>query len=414
MTVCSTAFETLGRAQSKGLAHPDLPIAFVPHPFGAIKRDAIRELALKCAYDIAYLVSPAAAPAATKADTNLRAPMIQLADDIEAVNRHFREQRWTDGFPVIPPTPERVERMLRCSSRNAHDVVGLVAPGYGAATVERIAINAVMAGCDPEYLPVLIAAVDAIASPQFNLQGIQATTNPVGAWLIVNGPIAKKLNMNSGANCLGQGNWANATLGRALRLIMQNIGRAMPGEMDRATQGYPGKYSFCCAENEDDSPWEPLHVERGFQPGQSTVTVVGAEGIVNMNTRTKIVSEVIRVFAQCMPRPAGNDYRTGGQPWIVLCPEYADILAGGGLTKAEVKRLIWEQSRMPATQYAAIDFELVQHSRRATLGEITRDSRIPACATPEDIGILVAGGAGTHAAYVQSFGNTRSVTREIV
>ena len=414
MTVCSTAFETLGRAQSKGLAHPDLPIALVPHPFGAIKRDGIREQALRTAYDIAYLVSPAAAPAASKLVTNLRAPTIQLADDIEAVNRHFREQRWTDGFPVIPPTPGRVERMLACTSRKVDDVVGLVAPGYGAATVERIAINAVMAGCDPEYLPVLIAAVDAIASPQFNLQGIQATTNPVAAWLIVNGPIAKQLKMNAGANCLGQGNWANATMGRALRLIMQNIGRAMPGEMDRATHGYPGKFSFCCAENEDESPWEPLHVERGFRRQQSTVTVVGAEGIVNMNTRTKIVSEVIRVFAQSMPRPAGNDYRTGGQPWIVLCPEYAEILSGGGLTKAEVKRLIWEQSKLPASKLADIDFELVQHARRAELGVVTRDTMIPACALPAELGILVAGGPGTHSAYVQSFGNTRSVTREII
>ncbi len=414
MTVCSTAFETLGRAQSKGLAHPDLPIAFVPHPFGAIKRDAVRELAVKCAADIAHLVSPAAAPAVAIAETDQRARIVQIVDDIEVVNRHFREQRWTDGFPVIPPTRDRVARMLSHSSRKADDIVGLVAPGYGAATVERIAINAVMAGCDPEYLPVLIAAVDAIASPLFNLQGIQATTNPVAAWLIVNGPIAKRLGMNGGANCLGQGNWANATMGRALRLIMQNIGRALPGEMDRATQGYPGKYSFCCAENEDDSPWEPLHVERGLLANQSAVTVVGAEGIVNMNTRSKNVDEVIRVFAESMPRPAGNDYRTCGQPWIVLAPEYADILAGGGLGKEEVKRRIWEQSKMSAAKMADIDFAQAKHSRRAELGIVTRETLLPACATPGDLGILVAGGPGTHSAYVQSFGNTRSVTREIV
>ena len=413
MTVVSTTFETLGRAQAKGLAYPDMPLAIVPHPFGAIKRDGIRELATKTAFDILRLVSPASAPNAVREAESKRARTIELQDDLEAVNLYFRKQRWTDGFPIYPPTPERVARMLRHTTRAPDEVVGLVAPGYGAATVERIAINAVMAGCDPEHLPVLIAAVDAIATPQFNLQGIQATTNPVGAWLIVNGPIAKKLGMNSGANCLGQGNWANATLGRGLRLIMQNIGRAMPGEMDRATQGQPGKYSFCCAENEEDSPWEPLHVERGFRADQSTVTLVGAEGIVNMNTRTKIVDEVIRVFAQSMPRPAGNDYRTCGQPWIVLCPEYADVLAGGGLSKAEVKRRIWEQSKMPASMMAEIDFEQAQHSRKAELGVVTRDTLLPACASPEQLGILVAGGTGTHAAYVQSFGNTRSVTKEI-
>ncbi len=390
-----------------------MPLAIVPHPFGAIKREGIRELAIQCAENILHLVSPAAAPRGNAIAASQRAGLIELADDLDAVNLHFRQQRWTDGFPVVPPTRARVERMLRATRRDPAEVIGLVAPGYGAATVERIAINAVMAGCDPEYLPVLIAAVDAVTDPKFNLQGIQATTNPVAVWLIVNGPIAKQLGMNSGANCLGQGNWANATMGRALRLVLQNIGRAMPGEMDRATHGYPGKYSFCCAENEADSPWEPLHVERGMRADQNAVTVVGAEGIVNMNTRSKIVDEVVRVFGQSMPRPAGNDYRTCGQPWVVLCPEYADILKGGGLSKAEAKRLLWEASKMPASMMAGIDFEQATHSRRAELGVVTRDTLLPACASPAELGILVAGGPGTHSAYVQSFGNTRSVTREI-
>ena len=139
------------------------------------------------------------------------------------------------------------------------EVVARVAPGFGEASVERIAINAVMAGCRPEYLPVLIAAVEAVAEQPFNIQGIQATTNSAAPWIIVNGPLAKTLNINSGLNCLGQGARANATLGRALRLILQNIGGALPGDMDRSTQGQPGKYSFCCAENEAESPWEPLH-----------------------------------------------------------------------------------------------------------------------------------------------------------
>jgi hypothetical protein len=135
--------------------------------------------------------------------------------------------------------------------------------------------------------PVLIAATVAIAAPEFNLRGIQATTNPGAVWLIINGPIAKKLSVNSGGNCLGPGAWANATLGRAMRLIQQNIGGALAGEMDRATQGQPGKYTFCCAENEDGNPWEPLHVERGFARAASTVTVVGALGTWNMNIHAK-------------------------------------------------------------------------------------------------------------------------------
>src|SRR3990167_5362018 len=165
--------------------------------------------------------------------------------------------------------------MLRTTRLAPETVIATIAPGFGAATIERIAINAVLAGCDPEYLPVLIAAAEAVAAPEFNLQGIQSTTNPGAVWLIINGPIARRLGVNSGNNCLGQGNWANATLGRALRLILQNIGGALPGEMDRATQGQPGKYTFCCTENEERNPWEPLHVERGFARERSAVTVVG-------------------------------------------------------------------------------------------------------------------------------------------
>ena len=144
--------------------------------------------------------------------------------------------------------------MLRHTQRARDEVVAQIAPGFGAASVERIAINAVLAGCDPEYLPVLIAATEAVASPEFNLQGIQATTNSVAVWVIVNGPVAGKLGVNGAFNCLGQGTWANATIGRALRLVLQNIGGALPGEMDRSTHGQPGKYTFCCAENEEASP----------------------------------------------------------------------------------------------------------------------------------------------------------------
>src|SRR6185295_7107007 len=216
---------------------------------------------------------------------------------------------------------ERVERMLRHTRRAPDEVVAKIAPGFGAATVELIAINAVMAGCHPEYLPVLIAAAEAVATPQFHLQAIQATTNPAAVWLIVNGPIAKWLEVNSGAGCLGQGAWANATLGRALRLILQNIGGALPGEMDRATHGQAGKYSFFSVENEKMSPWEPLHVERGFAPDASTVTVVGAAGTLNMTTLARNADDLLRVIADTMAHPPSNDYWIGGEPWLILAPE---------------------------------------------------------------------------------------------
>lgn len=341
------------------------------------------------------------------------AATFEAPDDFEAINRLYRERRWSDGLPIVPPTTERVERMAGNARRARQEIIARVAPGYGAATVERIAINAVMAGCDPQFLPVLIAATEAVSDPAFNLQGIQATTNPVAVWLILNGPTAKRLGINCAFNCLGQGTWANATIGRALRLILQNIGGALPGEMDRATHGQPGKFSFCCAENEEASPWGPLHVERGFSAGESTVTVVGAEGTMNMNTHSKDAPELVRIIAETMIHPPSNEYVHGGEPWLLLSPEHAEVFARGGLTKAQLKRALWEASRMPAGRFSTRELQRARDSRTHELGEIAPGTLVPVSPRPEDVQIVVAGGPGTHSVYVPSFGITRAVTRVI-
>jgi hypothetical protein len=342
-----------------------------------------------------------------------RAALFEAPDDIDAINRLYRERRWSDGLPVVPPTVERVQQMLACARRSPGEVVARVAPGFGAATVERIAINAVLAGCDPEYLPALIAAVEAVAVPEFNLQGIQATTNPVAVWIIFNGPAAQRLGVNGAFNCLGQGAWANATIGRALRLVLQNCGGALPGKMDRATHGQPGKYSFCCAENEDACPWDPLHVERGFGRESSTVTVVGAEGTMNMNTHTKNAGELLRAIAETMQHPPSNEYCHGGEPWLILAPEHAEILKAAGLAKADVKRRLWELAKMPARRMTDKDLLRVESSRGKELGRIGPDTILPISPRPDDIWVVVAGGPGTHSVYVPCFGNSRAVTREI-
>jgi hypothetical protein len=343
-----------------------------------------------------------------------RAATFEATDDLDAINRLYRERRWSDGLPIVPPTRERVERMLASTSRGRYDVVARIAPGYGAATIERIAINAVMAGCEPEYLPVLIAACEAVARAQFNLQGIQATTNPVAVWLVVNGPIAQRLGMNAGFNCIGQGTWSNATIGRAMRLVLQNIGGALPGEMDRATHGQPAKYTFCCAENEAESPWEPLHVERGFAREASTVTVVGAEGTMNMNTHSKDGPELARVMADTMAHPPSNEYVHGGEPWLIVSPEHAEIFRRGGMSKADVKRELWERSKLPASKLALKEIGRARDSRSHEFGEITPETILTIAPSPEEVMLIVAGGAGTHSVYVPCFGNSRAVTREIV
>ena len=337
--MCSTAFSGLARAQAKALGAPDQPLLIIEHPFGSRSREEVAALAATLVERIAETVRLAAAAGAARADADTAAAqaagaadgwLIELPADIEAFHQACSDRRWSDGLPVIPPTPARVARMLSGSSRPPTAVVATLAPGFGAATVELIAVNAVMAGCLPAHLPVLIAAVEAAADPAFNLQAVQSTTNPVTTWLIVNGPIALALGMNAGINCLGQGNLPNATLGRALRLVMQNIGGAWPAEMDRATHGQPGKFLFCCAENEAASPWAPLHADRGFAAGDDAVTVVAASGTLNLNTHSKDADELIACLARSMAYPASNDYHYCGEPWMILSPEHASVMAGHG------------------------------------------------------------------------------------
>src|SRR5688572_8662880 len=203
-----------------------------------------------------------------------RVAIAELEDEAEALFA----RGWTDGLPVVAPTEARVLRMLEGTTRSPDEMVAVVPPDLVEVTVEKVAINAVMAGCKPEYLPVVLACVEAACTDEFNIHGVLATTMPVGPVVIVNGPIRRAIGMNSGVNVLGQGNRANSTIGRALQLVIRNVGGGRPGEVDRAAHGNPGKYTFCFAEDEHGSPWEPLHVARGLEPTQSAVTLFAGEG----------------------------------------------------------------------------------------------------------------------------------------
>src|ERR1043166_1151107 len=246
----------------------------------------------------------------------LQAERFEVEDDLWAVNAFFEEKGWTDGLPIIPPTEERVGQTIAAVKRNPQDVIGVVPPRWAPATVEKIAINAVMAGCLPQYMPVLIAAAEALTDPKLNLYALQATTGGPAIMLIVNGPIRKQLNINGGSNVLGEGWRANATIGRCVRLIQRNIGGSYPGSTCKATLGWPGKYSICIAENEEASQWEPLHVERGFGRDQSTVTLISADG----STRASDLDSskgvgVLTNFAQRMEGPSAPE------AIMIVCPE---------------------------------------------------------------------------------------------
>jgi hypothetical protein len=340
-----------------------------------------------------------------------RARTLQLPDSFQEVNTTFYERGWTDGLPIVPPTEAAVAEMLRWTDREPLDVVGVLPPRQGQATVEKIVINAVMAGCLPQYLPVLIAAITAIADPEFNPDGVQATTHPVAPLLIVNGPIARELQINSGYNCFGQGFRANATIGRANRLVMMNVGGGLPGSGDRSTQGSPSKYSYCVAENEEANPWEPLQVERGYARDTSTITAIGAEGPHNIQDHYSNTGEgILRTIAGAMGQAGSNNILGHGHPVLTLGPEHATTIARDGYSKADVKRFVFEHARFPVHELGR-EFVDGVLSRLNSFEPDDPNAMCRIVERPEDLVVIVAGGSGKHSSWQPTFGNaTHPVT----
>ena len=345
---------------------------------------------------------------------SLQSDIVRLPATAEAVNDHFHAQKLTDGLPIIPPTPEAVSRMLTYTDLDPHEIVAILPPKRGQATVEKIAINAVMAGCLPKYLPVVLTAIRALAEDDYNLYGILATTHPCSNLVLVNGPIARELEINGGYNALGQGWRSNASIGRAVRLVMLNIGGAIPGDLDRATQGTPAKYAYCFAENEAQSPWEPLHVERGFDPNTSTVTVVGCEGPHNVNDHGSTSAEhLLNTVAGTMAILGSNNAFGRGEPLVVFGPEHAALVASEGLTKHQVKTWLFEHAKVLAGRFSPENVEHFIRREQERLGDITPETPVACAYSAEDILVLVAGGAGKHSCFIPTFGNTRAITRPI-
>lgn len=344
--------------------------------------------------------------AAAAAGSPLRARRLEVgaADDLF---EFMFDQEFTDGLPVVPPTPERVLRMLESTRRYAQDVVAVLPPDMAPATVEKIAINAVMAGCRPDYLPVVIAAVEAVTQEPFNLHGVMATTMGATPVLVVSGPIRERIGMNAGLGALGQGNRANATIGRALRLLLRNVGGSKPGGTERSTLGSPMKFTLSFAEREERSPWEPLHVERGFEPGESVVTAFGLTGGPQMLLDQTARSA--RALGGSMGRAmlsVGNPKSVANDTLLVVSPEHADTLSRDGWSKSDLRQRIIEATTMPLRdrmpdEEAGVASPVEQWPSDAELARLT-----PKWADPSKIHIVVAGGdAGKFSAIFSGWGS---------
>ncbi len=284
---------------------------------------------------------------ARRAKTMLAARRIEVGDLDDAIELFFAKGL-TDGLPIVPPTEGRVLRMLAATTRDPQDVVAVVPPNLGPVTVEKVAINAVMAGCKPEYFPVVLASVEAACDERFNLHGVVATTYFPAPLIIVNGPIRHQIGMNAGHNALGQGNRANATIGRALPLVIRNVGGGRPGEIDKCTLGHPGKYTYCFAENEEANPWDPLHVERGFAREDSTVTLYAGEApraIMDQASRSaRSLCESLGRAIESVMHPKLHGLVDAV---LVLSPEHVRKCVADGWGKAEIRRAIQEATARP-------------------------------------------------------------------
>ncbi len=267
--------------------------------------------------------------------TSRRIDFAELEDEFEAMF----DRGWSDGLPVVPPTEARVARMLEGIDRSPTDIVAIVPPDLVDCTVEKVAVNAVMAGCKPEYLPVVLAALEAACTSEFNMHGLLATTFFSGPVIVVNGPIRQRIGMNSGVNALGQGNRANATIGRALQLVVRNVGGGVPGGVDRATMGSPGKLGWCFAELEEGSPLTPLSVARGADPGADAVTLFaghGPQSIIDQKSRS--AESLARTFATCLRSVGHPKLPLKIDAMLVISPEHGRVLADDG----------WDRERLQA------------------------------------------------------------------
>lgn len=346
-------------------------------------------------------------------ETGLQARKIELGSGEDEIEAMF-DRGWSDGLPVVPPTEARVLRMLAGTARDPKEVIGKVPPDLGDCTVEKVAINAVMAGCKPEYLPVVLAAVEAVLEEPFAMHGVLATTMFVGPVVIVNGPIRRHIGMNAKGNALGQGFRANNTIGRALQLVIRNVGGGRPQEVDRATLGNPGKLTYCIAEDEEGSCWESLATERGVPEGKNAVTVFagyGLQGVVDQKSRDP--ESLAQTFAESLKSLAHPKLFPGPDALLVVCPEHERTFREAGWSKQKLLGEIHARCVAPAEQIAPGAGGIAEGTGGLAAGTMARKFR--------EGGIMIVragGGAGMFSGIIGGWSasgakGSSPVTREI-
>lgn len=340
----------------------------------------------------------------------LQSAAYELADALDA-NELYQQKGWTDGFPIVPPTEERVRECLDVAGLTARDIIGVESVRQRPITAEKVAINAVMAGCLPSYLPVVVAVLRAMCDEDFNLHGSTASTGGSAQFIVVNGPIRIAIGMNATHGVLGNGNRANATIGRAVRLVLINILGCVPGELDRSTLGHPGKFTFCLAEDEEESPWSGVAQERGVSAGTSGVTVMASESPRQiMNEWTKDPEEIIETFAAEIRHNMLTYSIWPGNYAIVIPKQLRELLVAAGWQKSDIREYVFRSARVLRRDWARVGKKNIVERGKGPEQEFI------ALRSPDDLLVVAAGGpAGGFGAVIPPWLGTWShaVTREV-
>jgi hypothetical protein len=400
-TLVTDEFLLLAKTESFTRGLSDLRLIELPHPVGSVSLDVLRSLAEANLDSIVKVLT--AGDGCTEHLSEVEGPTectsaLEVPSDPSLMFQYLVNRGWSDGLPMLPPTEAAVDSMIAASDLKKDELLGVIPPLNGVATAERVAANAVMAGCLPDYFPLVVAAVQGVLQPGFNIDGVQTTTGNVAPLVIINGPCRETLQINYSSNVLGQGWRANATIGRALRLVLSNIGGAAPGVYDKATLGQPAKYTFCIAENEEENPWEPLHVERGLSREADAVSVFGCTGLnsaVDMASQT--AKGLLKTFALTLIGGLTSGV-TSTETMLIICPEHAAILSAGGYSKADIRNELFVAARVPQEKISDENLELL--SKRRPMWFQHNESAIGVVDRPEDIWIVVAGGKGAKSAYI--------------
>jgi hypothetical protein len=334
-------------------------------------------------------------------------------DDGDSALAQFEANGWGDGLPLVAPTRPRVEAMLAGCPLPPDTLLGSMPTRWRPTYVHHVAVNAVMAGCTPAYFRVVVAAIQGVLRKEFNLYGVQGTTNPCGVMVIVNGPVRTDLGVNCGGNLFGQGWKANATIGRAVRLCLLNIGGGIPGIGDMSTLGNPNKYGSCIGENEEASPWSPLHVDRGFRMEVSTVTVASAVAPQNVITMSEDGMAVIDRVAHALISSGSNIQYLEQEPVVVFSPTQAARIAETGITKDTLRYELWMRGRTTLDGLSVTENKVIRDWRRPSIAIDNGREYLHPTPSPDAIAVVVAGGEGPHSAVIATFNGSRLVTTEI-